>query len=149
LSSPELYLGHDRTANFSSPGGAALGRRRVYAAPARLGLNQWALAGEWTIANEAAVLNKAPGRIVCRFHARDIHLVMGPPRRETPVRFRVSLDGQPPVSAHGSDVDDRGNGTVADQRLYQLIRQVGPIVDRTLELDFSETGVEAFAFTFG
>jgi hypothetical protein len=149
LRSPELYLGLGRTANFSSPGGAVLGRPRVYAAPTGLGLNHWALANEWTIANEPAVLNKAPGRIVGRFHARDIHLVMGPPRRDRPVRFRISLDGQPPVSAHGSDVDESGSGTVADQRLYQLIRQVGPIVDRTVEIEFLDAGVEVFAFTFG
>lgn len=149
LKSPEIYLGHDRTANFSSPGRIAPGRARVYAAPARLGLNQWALAGEWTMANEPAVLNKAPGRIVCRFHARDVHLVMGLLRQDKPLRFRVSLDGQPPMSAHGLDVDDSGSGAVADQRLYQLIRQPGPIIDRTLEIEFLDAGVEAFAFTFG
>jgi thiol-disulfide isomerase/thioredoxin len=149
LRSPEIYLGHDRTKTLSSPGRAALGRARTYSVPTRLGVNQWALAGEWTMANEPAVLNKVPGRIVCRFHARDVHLVMGPPRRDRPVRFRVSLDGQPPASAHGSDVDGSGSGTVADQRLYQLIRQVGPIVDRTLEIEFLDAGLEAFAFTFG
>ena len=149
LRSPELYLGHDRTENFSSPGGAALGRGRVYAAPARLEINRWALAGEWTMAKQAAVLNRAGGRIVCRFHARDVHLVMGPPRQESAVRFRVSMDGQPPGPAGGLDVDDSGSGTVREQRLYQLIRQPGPIVDRTLEIDFLDAGVEGFAFTFG
>ena len=149
LRSPEIYLGHDRTENFSSPGGAALGRRRVYAAPTRLELNQWALAGEWTMANQATVLNRAAGRIVCRFHARDVHLVMGPPRQESAVRFRVSMDGQPPGPAHGLDVDDSGSGTVREQRLYQLVRQPGPIVDRTFEIEFLDAGVEAFAFTFG
>ena len=149
LRSPENYLGHDRTENFSSPGGAALGRRRVYAAPARLELNRWALAGEWTMANQATVLNRAGGRIVCRFHARDVHLVMGPLGQESAVRFRVSMDGQPPGPAHGLDVDDSGSGTVREQRLYQLIRQPGPIVDRTFEIEFLDAGVEAFAFTFG
>jgi thiol-disulfide isomerase/thioredoxin len=149
LRSPEIYLGHDRTENFSSPGGAALGRRRVYAASTRLELNRWALAGEWTMANQATVLNTAGGRIVCRFHARDVHLVMGPLRQETAVRFRVSMDGQPPGPAHGLDVDDSGGGTVREQRLYQLIRQPGPIVDRTFEIEFLDAGVEAFAFTFG
>ena len=149
LKSPENYLGYDRTENFSSPGGAGLGRRRVYAAPTRLELNRWALAGEWTMANQATVLNRAAGRIVCRFHARDVHLVMGPLRQESPVRFRVSMDGQPPGPAHGLDVDDNGSGTVTEQRLYQLIRQPGPIVDRTFEIEFLDTGVEAFAFTFG
>lgn len=149
LKSPEMYLGYGRAENFSSPGGAALGQRRVYAAPGRLGLNDWALAGEWTVADEPAMLNKAPGRIVYRFHARDVHLVMGPRRQDMPVRFRVSMDGQRPGPAHGVDVDDNGSGTVAEQRLYQLIRQPGPVVDRTLEIEFLDAGVEAFAFTFG
>jgi hypothetical protein len=149
LKSPEIYLGHDRTANFSSPGGAALGLPRVYAAPPRLALNQWALAGEWTMANQPVSLNRGSGRIVCRFHARDVHLVMGPPRGDKPIRFRVTLDGQRPGSAHGVDVDDIGSGAVTEQRLYQLIRQPGPILDRTLEIEFLDAGVEAFAFTFG
>jgi thiol-disulfide isomerase/thioredoxin len=149
LKSPEIYLGHDRTENFSSPGAAALGRRRVYAAPGRLELNRWALTGEWTMTNQATVLNKAGGRIVCRFHARDVHLVMGPLRQETPIRFRVSMDGRSPGPAHGLDVDDSGSGTVVEQRLYQLIRQPGPIVDRALEIEFLDAGVEAYAFTFG
>jgi hypothetical protein len=149
LKSPETYLGFDRTTNFSSPGGAAHGRPRVYAAPARLGLNQWALAGEWTMADERAILNKAPGRLVCHFHARDLHLVMGPPRGDKPIRFRMSLDGQRPGSAHGVDVDDSGSGAATEQRLYQLIRQPGPIVDRTVGIEFLDAGVEAFAFTFG
>ena len=149
LRSPEICLGHDRTANFSSPGGAALGRPRVYAAPPRLALNQWALAGEWTMANQPVSLDRGSGRIVCRFHARDVHLVMGPPRGDKPIRFRMTLDGQRPGSAHGVDVDDSGSGVVTEQRLYQLIRQPGPILDRTLEIEFLDAGVEAFAFTFG
>ena len=149
LRSPEIYLGHDRTANFSSPGGAALGRRRNYVAPTRLELNRWALTGEWTVANQATALNRAGGRIVCRFHARDVHMVMGPPRQESAIRFRVSMDGQPPGPAGGLDVDDSGSGTVREQRLYQLIRQSGPIVDRTFEIEFLDAGVEGFAFTFG
>jgi hypothetical protein len=100
------------------------------------------------MANEPTILSKAPGRIVCRFHARDVHLVMGP-RQESPVRFRVSMDGQRPGPAHGLDVDDSGSGTVVEQRLYQLIRQPGSIVDRTFEIEFLDAGVEAFAFTFG
>jgi hypothetical protein len=94
-------------------------------------------------------LNKAPGKILYRFHARDVHLVTGPPSREHPVRFRVSVDGQAPGPAHGLDIDDAGNGTAADQRLYQLIRQPAPIVDRTFEIEFLDAGVGAFAFTFG
>lgn len=149
LKSPENYLGVERTQNFSSPGGPEPGRRRVYALPRRLELNRWALAGEWTMANQSTVLSRAAGRIVYRFHARDVHLVMGPVRPESPVRFRVSIDGQPPGPAHGLDVDDSGAGTVIEQRLYQLIRQPGSFVERTLEIEFLDAGVEAFAFTFG
>ena len=149
LKSPETYVGYGRTEHFASPGGADRDRRRVYAAPARLALNQWALAGEWTIGNQATVLSRPAGRIVCRFHARDLHLVMGPPRRESPVRFRVSIDGRPPGPARGLDVDEGGNGTAVDQRLYQLIRQPKPIVDRQFEIEFLDAGVETFAFTFG
>jgi hypothetical protein len=149
LKSPENYLGHDRTEKFASAGGAIPGKRRLYAVPARLDLNQWALAGEWTIAKDATVLNTANGRIAYRFHARDLHLVMGPAVRGNSVRFRVRVDGQPPGVAHGGDVDDRGNGTVVEPRLYQLIRQRKPIVDRRFEIEFLDPGVEAFAFTFG
>jgi thiol-disulfide isomerase/thioredoxin len=149
LRSPENYLGYERTENFASPGGAALDKPRVYAAPARFSLNHWALAGEWTVEKQATVLNKANGRIAYRFHARDLHLVMGPAARGTSVRFRVLIDGQPPGAAHGSDVDDQGNGTVTEQRLYQLIRQRRPIADRQFEIEFLDAGVEAYAFTFG
>jgi thiol-disulfide isomerase/thioredoxin len=149
LKSGENYLGYDRTENFASPGGAARGGRRVYAAPAHLSVNQWALVGDWTVERGAVALNKAPGRIAYRFHARDLHLVMGPPARGTPVRFRVLIDGKPPGAAHGVDVDADGNGTALHQRLYQLIRQPGPIADREFEIQFLDPGVEAFAFTFG
>ena len=149
LKSPETYVGYQRTARFGSPGGTERERRRLYAAPARLALNQWALSGEWTVGSEATVLNSANGRVVFRFHARDVHLVMGPLQRERPVPFRISIDGLPPGSAHGLDVDDRGTGIVVDQRLYQLIRQPAAIVDRTFEVEFLEAGVEIFAFTFG
>ena len=149
LKSPENYVGYERTENFASPGGAVLDTRRVYAAPARLRLNHWALSGDWTVAKQATVLNKANGRIAYRFHARDLHLVMGPAARGTSVRFRVRIDGQPPGAAHGIDVDDQGNGTVTEQRLYQLIRQPKPIADRQFEIEFLDSGVEAFAFTFG
>jgi thiol-disulfide isomerase/thioredoxin len=149
LKSPENYLGHDRTENFASPGGAVLDQRRIYASPARLKLNQWALSGDWTVRKQATVLNKANGRIVYRFHARDLHLVMGPTAPGTSVRFRVLIDGQPPGAAHGIDVDEQGNGTLTEQRLYQLIRQAKPIADRQFEIEFLDSGVEAFAFTFG
>lgn len=149
LKSPEVYVGYERTENFASPGGALTDKSRVYTAPAQLSLNSWALAGEWTIGKGAAVLNRAGGRIAFRFHARDLHLVMGPSARGSSVRFRVALDGQPAVAAHGVDVDDRGNGIMTEQRLYQLIRQPKPITERRFEIEFLDSGVEAFAFTFG
>lgn len=149
LKSPENYVGYGRTENFASPGGAAKDERRVYAAPAQLGLNQWALSGEWTVGRGAVALNKAGGRIAYDFHARDLNLVMGPSSRGTSVRFRVTLDGQPATASHGVDVDDRGNGTVTEQRLYQLIRQPKPVAERRFEVEFLDPGVEAFAFTFG
>jgi thiol-disulfide isomerase/thioredoxin len=149
LKSPENYVGYDRTQNFASRGVADLDRRRVYAAPARLALNAWALAGEWTMGRQVTVSNAAAARIAYRFHARDLHLVMGPARQESRVRFRVSIEGQPPASAHGLDVGEDGNGAVVEPRLYQLIRQPEPIVDRTFEVEFLDAGIETFAFTFG
>jgi thiol-disulfide isomerase/thioredoxin len=149
LKSPENYVGFERTENFASLGGAALDKPRMYELPARLRLNEWALSGDWTVRKDAAALNKVGGRIAYRFHARDLHLVMGPAARGTPVRFRVLIDGQPPGAAHGTDVDDQGNGTVTEQRLYQLIRQQGPIAERQFDIEFLDPGAEAFAFTFG
>ena len=149
LKSPENYLSYERTENFASPGGAVLDKRHVYAMPARLRLNQWALSGDWTVQKQATVLNLANGRIAYRFHARDLHLVMGPAARGTSVRFRVLIDGKPPRAAHGIDVDDQGNGTVSEQRLYHLIRQPKPIAERQFEIEFLDAGVEVFAFTFG
>jgi thiol-disulfide isomerase/thioredoxin len=149
LRSPENYVGYDRTENFASPGGVILNERRVYAAPAGLRLNQWALAGDWTVGHEATVLNEANGRIGYSFHGRDLHLVMGPAAPGTPLRFRVLIDGQSPGAAHGVDVDEQGNGTLTEQRLYQLIRQPGPIVDRQFEIEFLDAGAAAYAFTFG
>jgi thiol-disulfide isomerase/thioredoxin len=149
LRSGENYVGYERTQNFASPGGAVLNKARVYELPARLRLNEWALSGDWTAKSEAIALNKANGRVAYRFHARDLHLVMGPKTPGTPVRFRVLIDGQAPGAAHGSDVDAQGNGTVTQQRLYQLIRQTKPITDRQFEIEFLDPDVEAFAFTFG
>jgi thiol-disulfide isomerase/thioredoxin len=149
LKSPETYVGYERTANFASPGGARPDSRRTYTAPDRLRLNHWALSGEWTLRKQAIVLNESRGRIAYRFHARDLHLVMGPTARGTAVRFRVLIDGRPPGPAHGGDVDEQGNGTVTEQRLYQLIRQPYPIAERLFEIEFLDPGVEAFAFTFG
>jgi thiol-disulfide isomerase/thioredoxin len=149
LWSPENYLGYERSEHFASPDGAVLDTPHGYAVPARLRLNHWALAGDWTVKRGAIVLNAAGGRIVYRFHARDLHLVMAPPARGTPVRFRVLLDGQPPGAAHGSDLDDQGNGTLTEPRLYQLLRQPGPVTDHTFEISFVDPGVQAYAFTFG
>jgi thiol-disulfide isomerase/thioredoxin len=149
LRSGENYLGSERTENFASPGGTGFGERRVYRVPERLALNYWGLAGDWTQKSGYVSLNKPGGRIVYRFHARDVNLVMGPATRGTQVRFRVLIDGKPPGAAHGIDVDEQGNGTVSGQRLYQLIRQSRPIADRLFEIEFLNPGVEAFAFTFG
>jgi hypothetical protein len=149
LKSPENYVGYERTENFASPGGAVLDKGHVYVSPPRFELNDWALSGDWTMEKQAIVLNKASGRIAYRFHARDLHLVMGPATRGTSVRFRVLIDGKPPGAAHGSDIDDQGNGTVTEQRLYQLIRQPQFIDDRQFEIEFLDPGVEAFSFTFG
>ena len=149
LKSPETYVGYARTQNFASPGGVRRDRQHLYAAPDRMARNQWGLSGEWTMGREAAVLDRPGGRILCRFQARDLHLVLGPSRQGTPVRFKVSLDGQPPGAARGGDVDEAGAGSVVEPRLYQLIRQSGPIVERQFEIEFLDAGVEAFAFTFG
>jgi thiol-disulfide isomerase/thioredoxin len=149
LRSPENYLGDERTQNFASSDGAVLDTRHVYAAPTRLRLNHWALAGDWTVHRQAVALNQADGRIAYRFHARDLHLVMGPSAPGTPVRFHVLIDGQPPGAGHGTDVDDQGNGTVTEPRLYQLVRQPGPVTECTFEITFLDRGVHAYAFTFG
>jgi hypothetical protein len=149
LRSPENYIGYERTENFSSAGGVMRDRTNMYEAPPRLRLNQWALSGDWTVRKDAAALDKPDGRVVYRFQARDLHVVMGPAAPGSPVRFHVRIDGQPPGAAHGIDVDELGNGTVTEQRLYQLIRQPQPITDRQFEIEFLESGVEVFAFTFG
>jgi len=149
LSSPETYLGYGRAERFVARGGARRDEQHRYAAPARLGLNEWALEGEWAVREHAAAAGEPGGRILYRFHARDVNLIMGPARRGTSVPFRVLIDGRPPGPAHGLDVDDQGRGSVTEQRTYQLIRQPGPIVDRTFEIEFLDPGVEAFDFTFG
>jgi len=149
LRSPETYVGYEQTQNFASSHRAAWNKPHAYEAPVRLGLNTWALAGNWTARKEAVALNEANGRIAYKFHARDLNLVMGPKVQGGSARFRVILDGQPPTSAHGVDIDGQGNGTVVEQRLYQLIRQFEPIYDRRFEIEFLDPGVEAFDFTFG
>jgi hypothetical protein len=149
LKSPENYLGTARTENFASSGGGFLDKQQAFEIPAKLRLNHWALSGDWTLRKGAVALNKPGGRIAYRFHARDLHLVMGPASPGTSVRFRVTIDGQPPSAAHGVDVDEQGKGTLTEQRMYQLIRQQRPISDRLLEIEFLDPGAEAFAFTFG
>ena len=121
----------------------------VYTAPGRLDVNNWGLVGKWEVGSERAMLLAAPGKIIFRFHARDLHLVLGPGKDGRPIRFRVQLDGGAPLDDHGVDVDSQGNGTVKDYRLYQLIRQKGKVEDRTFQIEFLDPDVQAFAFTFG
>lgn len=149
VGSPETYIGYARAERFVSPGGQVKERSRDYVLPAQWSLNQWALGGRWTLHGEKAVLGDTGGRILYRFHARDLNLVLGPGRDGKPIRFRVRVDGQPPGANHGSDVDADGNGRVTTQRLYQLVRSSGSVRDRTFEIEFLDPGVEAFAFTFG
>ena len=138
LETPETYLGSEQARNFA---------RGVPASALRL--NQWTLSGDWDVERRATVLNAPDGKIAFRFHARDVHLVMGPSARGASVRFRVSVDDGPPGDAHGLDVDEQGEGRVTQQRLHQLIRERGRVTDRTLEISFLDPGVEAYAFTFG
>jgi len=149
LKSGENYVGYQKAENFASPGGAVRDIARAYAAPPQLRLNQWALAGDWTVGKEIAAAQKPKARIAYRFHARDVNLVMGSGKGGQAVRFRVLIDGHPPGPAHGFDVDDQGSGTVKEPRLYQLIRQQAPITDRLFEIEFLDPGAETFCFTFG
>lgn len=148
VDSPETYVGYARAANFVSPGGAARDVARDYGGKPQT-LNQWTLTGNWTIGAEHAALNSEHGSIVYRFHARDLHLVLGPGPDGKPIRFRVTIDGQEPGSNHGSDTTTDGSGTVTNERLYQLVRQNGAIQDRTFAIEFLDPGVKAYAFTFG
>jgi thiol-disulfide isomerase/thioredoxin len=148
LRSPETYLGYQQGQNLESPDGVAYDEPRGYVAPESLQLNTWALAGNWTIEERASVLNEAGGRIVFRFHARDVHLVLRS-RAGTAIAFRVAVDGEAPGDARGLDVDEEGNGTLVQPRLYQLVREPGEIKDRTFEVTFLDAGVEAYVFTFG
>ena len=147
--SPETYVGYAKAETFASPEGFTADHSHVYTAPRTLSLNHWALEGDWTARKEPIALNQAGGRITMVFHARDLNLVMGPPKGGRPVHFRVSLDGQPPGSSHGTEVDEHGLGVAGEQRAYQLIRQPSPIVDREFQIEFLDPGVEAFVFTFG
>jgi thiol-disulfide isomerase/thioredoxin len=149
LRTPETYLGSGRASGFASREREQLDVVATYTVPDRIPLNAWALAGSWRLAPHAAVLAAPGGTIAFRFQARDAHLVMGPAERGARIPFRVRLEGAAPGAAHGLDVDDAGNGTLVDQRLHQLVRQPGPIGERLLEIEFLDTGVEAYCFTFG
>ena len=147
LRTPETYLGYGRGERFASSGGAS-NERRAYELPERLGLNRWALAGEWTLGRESVVVEAAGGTIAFRFDARDAHLVLAP-RGDDPIPFRVVVDGEAPGRSHGVDVDEEGNGVLREGRLYQLVREHDAVRERTLEITFLEPGAEAYAFTFG
>jgi hypothetical protein len=149
LESPETYVGYRQGSNFASPGGAAFDEPSTYTVPDALHRNAWALSGDWTVEGRATVLNRADGRIVFRFHARDVNLVMATHERGSSIPFSVLVDGAPPGASHGLDVDEEGNGTLVRPRLYQLVREQGPITDRTFEIAFAAPGAEAYVFTFG
>ena len=146
--SPETYIGYNRADNFVSPGGIVENENHVYES-ADPKLNQWSLSGDWLVGGESATLNSNGGKIIYRFHARDLHLVLGPAPDGKPIQFRVTVDGQPPGENHGADTDANGHGVVNGQRLYQLIRQNGATKDRNFEIEFLDPGVRAYAFTFG
>jgi cytochrome c biogenesis protein CcdA/thiol-disulfide isomerase/thioredoxin len=149
LGSPETYIGYERAENFSSPGGAVEDAPANYRVPPALGLNDWGLAGDWRVKSHYASLQRPAGRIVFRFHARDLHLVLGPGADGEPVHFVIRIDGAAPGDAHGSDVTADGSGVVTEERLYQLVRQRGPVTDHTFEIEFLDRGVQAYSFTFG
>jgi hypothetical protein len=149
VQSPETYIGYERARNFASPSGELPDQARDYATPSSMDINQWALGGSWFVGGELATLKQAPGRIVFRFHARDLHLVLGPSADGKPIRYRVQLDGADPGANHGADTDAQGLGVVKGHRLYQLIRQSGDIRDRTFTIEFLDAGVQAYSFTFG
>ena len=142
-------MGYRRGQNFDSPGGFVQDHSQSYASPSSLGLNRWALAGTWMVDPEKAVLSAAPGKIVYRFYARDLHLVPGPGMGGKPVRFRVQLDGAAPGPNHGADTDASGAGVVKEQRLYQLIRQSGEVREHDFSIEFLDNDVQAYSFTFG
>jgi cytochrome c biogenesis protein CcdA/thiol-disulfide isomerase/thioredoxin len=148
VGSPETYVGYDRIDHFVSPGGVVQDTSHVYTAGTPQ-LNDWSLTGDWTVGNERAQSNEKDGGIVYRFHARDLHLVLGPATQGNPVRFVVTIDGKPPGAAHGADADSDGHGVVTAQRLYQLVRDPGAVADHTFEIRFLDPGAQAYAFTFG
>jgi len=149
MQSPETYVGYGRAEHFSSPSGFASDRLASYSAPPGLALNHWALQGDWAVDKEHATLGSPGGSVLFRFYARDLHLVLGPPASGRPVRFRVQLDGAAPAADHGIDTDAQGNGTIQEQRLYQLIRQSKDVHEHTFSIQFLDDGAQVYAFTFG
>jgi thiol-disulfide isomerase/thioredoxin len=147
--SPETYVGYARAENFASAERMARDSRKTYSPPARPALNQWGLGGSWNVRAESGTLESAPGKIVFRFHSRDLHMVLGPSKNGAPVRFKVNLNGAAPRADHGSDSGADGTGEVRQPRMYQLVRQKGPVEDVTFEIEFLDPGVEVFSFTFG
>ena len=148
VQSPETYVGYGQASGFANEANAAYDRPQLYT-PLSLSLNEWTLSGNWTVARHAGVVNEPGAAISFRFHARDLNLVMAPQAKGTSLPFRVTLDGQPLGDDHGDDADAQGNGTLSDQRTYQLIRQRGPIRERTATIEFLEAEAEAYCFTFG
>jgi thiol-disulfide isomerase/thioredoxin len=149
VETPETYVGYRRAEHFASPQGLAHDAAQAYTRPASLALNQWGLSGSWTVGGERAVPRSASGAIVFRFHARDLHLVLGPAKAGAPVRFKVTLDGAAPGDGHGLDTAPDGTGEIREPRLYQLIRQKGQVKDRTFEIEFLDPGAQVYVFTFG
>ena len=149
VQSPETYVGYQRAQNFASPEGLNQDDPQTYRAPAEFKLNQWAFAGKWRDEGQIATSLNPSSSIFFRFHARDLHLVLGPSKTGAPIRFRVTLDGKAPGADHGVDTDADGYGTVTEDRLYQLIRQQGAVQDRTFRIEFLVPGVQAYSFTFG
>ena len=149
LESPESYIGYGRAETFRSRRSIVVNQPNVYRAPPQIGLNKWALSGDWTVRDQAAVSNASNTTIGYEFHARDLHLVMAPPAGETAARFRVTIDSQAPGQARGLDIDREGYGTLTEPRLYQLIRQPPPIIDRRFQIEFMDPGAQAYVFTFG
>lgn len=149
IRSPETYAGYERAQSFSSPGGFKRDAAKTYIDPKHPSLNDWGFAGDWIVHPQVAILDSAGGKIIFRFHARDLHMVLGPSDDGKPARFRVTVDGQAPGENHGVDTDAQGNGVVTAHRLYQLVRQKGAIKDHTFTIEFEAPGVQVYSFTFG
>jgi len=147
--SPETYVGYRQAQRFASPERVAQDSRKTYSLPTTPSLNEWGLGGSWNVGAESGVLQSAPGKIVFRFHSRDLHMVLGPTKNGKPIRFKVKLDDIPPGDNCGVDSTPDGNLEIREPRLYQLIRQKGRVEDRTFEIEFLDPGVQAFSFTFG